>query len=440
MQHPSKVNEYHFTASEFDWEIAPGKTIRAWGFNGQLPGPVINAKKGETVAIKVKNQLPEPTIIHWHGIRLDAAMDGTDAVQNPIQPGEEFEYRFVVPDAGTFWYHSHFNETVQVERGMYGALVVKDENDPVLDDEKVIMIDDMKLRPDYQFKQPFWFLPRFIERHDGRQGDTLLINGKKDSELEMNAGQIERWRIINSSSARYFRLYFEGRPFKIIGTDGGLIQTPVIATEALLTPGERLDIVIGPFQEGEVFQLKSLAYNRTTFVKAKPQAFAIVKVKEQKPSIAYIPDQLRAIETLAAPNATTSRKIKFSVGPSLRKGLNFLVNNRMHLNDSSVKMGELQVWEVSNTSLMDHPFHLHGYFFQVLEENGKQPEYLSWKDTYNLRPRSKVKIAWMPDRQGTWMYHCHILEHHAAGMMAHFNVTGDSRAETSMPSTHKHHH
>src|SRR5687767_13895200 len=230
MQTPSKEVKYQLHVTEFDWEIAPGKLIKAWGFNNQVPGPVLKASKGDTIVVNVINDLQQPTIIHWHGIRLPAQMDGTGEVQNPIQPGEEFEYRFVVPDAGTFWYHSHFNETVQVEKGMYGALVVKDENDPVLDEEKVIMIDDMKLRPDQRFKQPSWFLPRFIERHDGREGDTLLINGKRDSELEMNAGQIERWRIINSSSARYFRLYFEGRPFKIIGTDGGLIQTPVIAT------------------------------------------------------------------------------------------------------------------------------------------------------------------------------------------------------------------
>ncbi len=440
MQQQSKERKYTLAASEFDWEIAPGKTIRAWGFNGQVPGPVIKAQKGETVIINVTNQLSQPTIIHWHGIRLEAPMDGTDAVQRPIQPGEEFEYRFVVPDAGTFWYHSHFNETEQVEKGLYGALVVTDENDPVLDDEKVIMIDDMKLTRKNTFKKPSWFLPKFIERHDGRQGESLLINGKEDSVLEIHAGQTERWRIINSSSARYFHLYFEGRPFKIIATDGGLIQSPVTATELLLTPGERADIVMGPFREGEELALQSLAYNRTTFLKAKRQTFARIKVKGEKQSLAFVPGKLRTIEPLATPHAPVSRKINFSVGPDLRNGLNFLVNKKMHLNDIPVKMGELQVWELSNTSLMDHPFHLHGYFFQVLEEKGKQPKYLSWKDTYNLKPRSKVKIAWMPDRPGTWMYHCHILEHHAAGMMAHFSVTTDTNAKIEISPTHQHQH
>ncbi len=441
MRNESKVVEYLLEATEFNWEIAAGKTVMAWGFNNQLPGPIIKAQKGETVSVKVKNNLPEPTIIHWHGIRLPAAMDGTDGVQRPIEPGEEFEYRFVVPDAGTFWYHSHYNETVQVEKGMYGALIVEDKEDPVLDGEKVIMIDDMKLSANNEFSKPSWFLPRIIERHDGREGETLLINGKESPVIDIHADQMERWRFINSSSARYFRLHFEGKAFKIIGTDGGLLEAPRTVTQALITPGERLDVVIGPFNEGETFALESIGYNRMTFLRAKRQKFATVKVKEPKPSIAFIPEKLRSIKQLAPQNAQASRKVKLSVGPSLTNGMNFLINNKMHVNDKPVMVGETQVWEVSNSSLMDHPFHLHGFFFQVIEENGKAPAYLSWKDTYNLKPRTKIKIAWMPDnRQGTWMYHCHILEHHAAGMMANFDVIDGSKPYEARPDIHMHHH
>ncbi|MBV6438769.1 MAG: hypothetical protein EPGJADBJ_00395 [Saprospiraceae bacterium] len=122
--------------------------------------------------------------------------------------------------------------------------------------------------------------------------------------------------------------------------------------------------------------------------------------------------------------------------------MDFLVNGDVHVDDKPVKVGELQIWEVSNTSLMDHPFHLHGFFFQVIEENGKAPAYRAWKDTINLTPRSKMKIAWMPDnRPGTWMYHCHILEHHAAGMMAHFEVVDGNKPneETTPVQTHHHH-
>lgn len=423
MKNKNNVVAYQFEAAEFQWEIAPGKTIAAWGFNQQVPGPVIKARKGDTLVVKLKNNLSEPTIIHWHGIRLPAAMDGTGEVQQPVQPGQEFEYRFTLDDAGTFWYHSHHNETVQMERGMYGAIIVEDEQDPVLDAEKVFVIDDMKLSADFEFTTPTWALPRLIERHDGRQGDTLLINGKVNSVFNLYAGQRERWRFINASSARYFKLHLGGKAFNIIGTDGGLIEKPVAATEALITPGERLDILVGPFNEGEAFPIDALSYNRSTFLRPKTQTFATVQVLDPRPTTAAVPETLRVIEPLAPPDAAINRKIKFSVGPSMKNGLNFLVNNDLHVNDAPVRVGELQVWEINNVSLMDHPFHLHGFFFQVLEINGKAPQYKAWKDTINLTPRTKVKIAWMPDnRPGKWMYHCHILEHHASGMMAHFEV------------------
>jgi FtsP/CotA-like multicopper oxidase with cupredoxin domain len=414
--------QFELTASAFSWKLSEEKTIQAWGFNRQVPGPVLKAKKGDTISVKVKNELSEPTIVHWHGIRLPATMDGTGDVQRPIQPGEEFEYEFVVPDAGTFWYHSHHNETMQVERGMYGALIVEDDSDPVTDGEKVLMIDDMKLGSGNEFKTGNLF-QRWVERHDGREGDTLLINGKEKAVINMNAGQTERWRLINSSSARYFFLHFGGRPFRIIATDGGLLEAAREVTEALLTPAERIDILMGPFNEGESFAIESLPYNRMTFLKAKRQTFATVKVGPKKDSVAAIPDRLREIQPLAAADAPATRKVKLSVDPSLKRGIDFTVNKTLHGTDKPVNVGELQVWEVSNTSMMDHPFHLHGFFFQVLQINGKPVDHIAWKDTVNLPPRSKVKIAWIPDnRPGRWMYHCHILEHHAAGMMAHFEV------------------
>lgn len=427
-QHQNHTLTYHLEASVFPWEIAPGKTVEAWGFNQQLPAPVLKARKGDTLVVQVKNSLNEPTLIHWHGIRLPAAMDGTGAVQQPIAPGESFEYRFVVPDAGTFWFHAHANETVQLERGMYGALIVEDENDPVTDGDRVWMLDDMKLTAGHAFTQPAWFFPRLMERHDGRQGDTLLVNGKENPVIAIHAGQQERWRFINAASARYVNLHLGGKAFRIIGTDGGLLESPRTVSQVLITPGERVDIVAGPFAEGETFAIESLPYNRMTMLRAKRQTFATVQVGAPRPSVAYIPDTLRKIAPLAPRDAAITRKVKLSVGASLRHGMDFRVNGAVHVNDKPVTVGELQVWEVFNASLMDHPFHLHGFFFQVLEENGQAPEYRAWKDTLNIPPRTRIRIAWMPDnRPGTWMYHCHILEHHAAGMMANFEVVDPSK-------------
>lgn len=441
MKNQTKISEYNFEASEFNWEITPGKTIKAWGFNKQLPGPVLRANVGDTLVVRLTNNLKEATAVHWHGIRLPAAMDGTDAMQKPVKPGESFEYRFIVPDAGTFWYHSHTNETIQMEKGMYGALIVDDNNDPVVDGERIFLIDDMKLNDKNEFTKPSWFLSKAIERHDGRQGNTLLINGKENPVVNVNGGQTERWRFINSSSARYFVLHLGGKEFKIIASDGGLLEHPITVREALITPGERIDIVLD-FKEGETFPIESLAYSRMTMlVRPKQETFATVKVGVSKPTKAFIPETLRSIEVLAQQDAAVTRKIKFSVDPRIRDQKDFRINDGVHVNDKPVMVGELQVWEVSNTSRMDHPFHLHGFFFQVLEENGKPPAYRAWKDTVNLKPQSTVKIAWMPDnRPGTWMYHCHIIEHHAAGMMAHFDVIDGSKPYEQKPSTHTHHH
>lgn len=441
MNNQSKVVAYNFEASEFDWELASGKTIKAWGFNKQLPGPVLRANAGDTLVVRVTNNLPEATTIHWHGICLPASMDGTHGVQKPIEPGEVFEYRFVVPDAGTFWYHSHTNETVQMERGMYGALIVDDETDIQVDGDRIFMIDDMKLNAKNEFTKPSWFLPRMLERHDGRQGNTLLLNGKENVMVEMNAGQTERWRFINSSSARYFVLHLGGKSFDVIGTDGGLLEKVFSVTELLITPGERMDILVGPFTDGETFAIESLAYNRMTSLKSKRETFATVVVGASQPTHFAISNQLRVIKALASQDAAITRKISFSVDPRIRDGKDFRVNGGTHVHDKPVQVGELQVWEISNTSRMDHPFHLHGFFFQVIEENGKAPAYKAWKDTFNLKPRTTIKIAWMPDnRPGTWMYHCHIIEHHAAGMMATFDVVNKSLLQVEKSENTQHHH
>jgi len=420
--HPTTVS-YHLEASKFPWNIAPGKTVEAWGFNGQLPGPVLKAKKGDTLVVRIKNTLPEPTIVHWHGIRLPAAMDGTGDVQKPIGPGETFEYRFVVPDAGTFWYHSHANETVQMERGMYGALIVEDAGDPVFDQERVLMFDDMKLTADHQFTVPGGRLDRWGESHFGREGDTFLINGSETPVLGMAAGQMERWRLINASSARYIRLSIGGKPFRMIGTDGGLLETPRTITDYLLAPGERIDAAVGPFAAGETLSIESLPYKGSHGKIRAGEHYGTVSVGPRQISRAFLPEQLRTIEPLAAQDAPATRKLKISLGLSLQNGADFQFNRTRHGLDQPVRVGELQIWEVNNSTLMHHPFHLHGFFFQVLEVDGKMPEYRAWKDTFNIAPSSKIKIAWMPDnRPGMWMYHCHVLEHHTAGMMANFEV------------------
>ena len=406
-------------AREIDWQFVPGTTTRAWGYNGQIPGPTIEARVGDVLEIRFTNGLPQPTNIHWHGLRVPAAMDGTEMVQRSVAPGETFVYRFRLPDAGTFWYHPHSNETVQLEMGLYGALIVRGEDEPQLDAERVLVLDDVRLDRQGQIA-PFGGI---VEHHDGREGDTRLVNGKAEPVLKIAAGQVERWRVVNASSARYIRLSVGGKPFKILGTDGGLIEAPVTATEVLLATADRVDIAVGPFAEGEEFAIEALQYLRRTIRKRKDERFATLRVGPSRPTTARIPQRLRTIAPLAPPSAAPNRTVKLGIKLSLRRMVDFVINRERHHRDKPVKAGELQVWDVVNTTLMDHPFHLHGFFFQVISVNGAPPPWRSWEDVVNVPPRATVRIAWLPDdRPGSWMYHCHILEHHASGMMGHFDV------------------
>jgi FtsP/CotA-like multicopper oxidase with cupredoxin domain len=196
---------------------------------------------------------------------------------------------------------------------------------------------------------------------------------------------------------------------------------------------------VGPFSEGAVLSLESLPYDRHA-PKRKVERFATVRVGPAQRSSAVIPERMRTIEQLATRDQTPNRVVKLSERLSIRRGTDFMINDEMHHNDKPVTVGELQVWDIENASHMDHPFHLHGFFFQVLSVNGAAPAFRSWEDTVNVPPKGRVRIAWMPDdRPGYWMYHCHILEHHAGGMMANFAVVraGDSGADNmAMPSCH----
>jgi FtsP/CotA-like multicopper oxidase with cupredoxin domain len=420
-----------------DWEIAPGRTLPGWTYNGQVPGPNIEGNVGDVLVVRLTNSLPEPTTIHWHGLRVPSSMDGTDDVQKPVEPGETFEYRFVLPDPGTFWYHPHSNETVQLERGLYGALVVRGPDEPRFDRERVLVFDDVMLD---RKTGGFAKFGGFSQKHSGREGDMRLINGRAEPEIIVSAGQLERWRVLNASSARYVLLSLGGKPFRILGTDGGFIERPVTVSEALLVPGDRLDLAVGPFEQGETLAIESLAYGRL-HGKGKREPFGTIRVGPPAPSKASVPERLRTIEPLVRGDATPNREVHLGAKMSLKRGLDWVVDGAMHHAAPPVTVGELQVWDVVNDTFIDHPFHLHGFFFQVLEAKGAPPSFLSWEDTINIPSRDRVRIAWMPDdRPGRWMYHCHILEHHEAGMMAHFQVLRPGEeAEAGGAHAHAHH-
>jgi len=414
---PLAAQRYELVAAPGLWRIAAEKSLPGFAYGGRFPGPVLEAREGIPLEIVFRNHLSEPTVVHWHGLRIPAAMDGTEMSQSPVQSGGSFTYAFTPPDAGTFWYHPHTNESRQIERGLVGTVVVRGASDPVVDAEQLLVFDDVSVSG-----QDFGRFGTPVQRWNGREGKVLLINGRADTQLAMSANQVERWRILNASNARYLRLALGGQTFRLIATDGGLIERPIALTEVLLTPGDRVDLAVGPFEEGTVINIESLAYDRGVG-KGEAARYGSVRVGAPRPSVARLPEVLRSIPPLAEADAKPTRMVTLDGRISLLRAVDWTINGKGNPHDAPVKVGELQVWDIVNESKIDHPFHLHGFFFQVLSQNGVPSTMRSWEDVVNVPAKSRVRIAWMPDdRPGMWMYHCHIVEHQGAGMMAHFEV------------------
>jgi FtsP/CotA-like multicopper oxidase with cupredoxin domain len=197
----------------------------------------------------------------------------------------------------------------------------------------------------------------------------------------------------------------------VIASDGGLLPRPAQVAEVLLASGERSDVAVGPFTEGESVEIEALPYDRGRGESGR-ERLATLRVGPPAASRTVIPGVLRNIERLADADANPTRTISMKA----------LMHGGSQL-DEPVRVGEVQVWDLVNETSQDHPFHLHGFFFQVLKGDASSPGGVSWKDTVNVPRQSEVRIAWLPDdRPGRWMYHCHTLEHHAMGMMAHFDV------------------
>ena len=295
--------------------------------------------------------------------------------------------------------------------------------------ERVLVLSDATVEPTGELSPD--------NDRQGWDGNVRLVNGVAEPEVMVAGGQVERWRVINASSARYVKLSIDGRAFVTLGTGGGLLESPLTVHDALLPPGDRIDIEVGPFEPGETVSVLSAPYDRG-FGGGESERFATVRVAPRADSQAVFPQRLRVIEPLVTGPLTPTREVRLGERAGGHGEVDYLINETQHLRGEDVVVGELQVWDIVNTSALDHPFHLHGFFFQVVERDGVAPAFRSWEDTVNVPAGGRVRIAWMPDdRPGEWMYHCHILEHHAAGMTAHFRVVrGASDHEPSQVSPH----
>lgn len=419
------ILEIEVEARITDMEILPGRMTPVWTYNGGLPGPLIRAKVGDRLIVHFKNSLPEATTIHWHGVRVSNDMDGAPGMtQDPIGPGEQFTYDFVFKDAGTFWYHPHFDSPAQVGYGLYGPIVVEDPAEPeVFGDELVLMLSDMSLDEDGEFVSPDSgtnFGDLF-----GREGEVLLVNGKVLPSLKVRQGKQQRWRVINAARTRYYTLRYRRAEFVKLGGDGGLAERSQKLDAIKLTPSERVDLVFTPPDDpGTTGEFKWYPTDRgygTTFNRFSENMMNVITVDEPAVQPEVIPETLRDIEPIDLTGAI-EKDIELTIeilgDGSVEMGINGVPEweaKPMH-----AKVGETQVWRVINNSDFDHPFHLHGFFFQVLDDS--RP--LEWKDTVNVPVKSERRLAVKFDeRPGMWMFHCHILDHAEVGMMGHLHVS-----------------
>jgi suppressor of ftsI len=417
--------EMELTAAPSQVEMVPGKPTTAWAYNGTVPGPTIELHEGDAVTIHFHNKLAQTTTVHWHGLHIPAGADGSP--MDPVPSGGSRDYVFKVPvgSAGTYWYHPHpdMTTTEQVSRGLYGALVVRPATpaeDPLAGiTDRLMILSDNRFLPDGSVDFPDHMAPAgHVDAENGREGNVLMINAHAMPSVSIRPGELQRWRIINASPARVYRLAIPGQKLVHVGSDGGLFAKPAVVDELLLANSERVEILVKGGEPGSRTVLQTLPYDRYD-PHTRPadwnQPRDLLEVQtstDAVPQAMAIPTALRDVQPTDATKIAAHRVIVFSQG---------LINGKamdMKRVDVTVRLNTTEIWQIENVVAMDHPFHLHGFRFQVLDRDGVPEPFPAWKDSVNVPKHGKVRvIVRFEDFPGKWMFHCHILDHEDMGMM-----------------------
>lgn len=439
------VRSYTFDARPFSFSV-DGKTVSTWALNEQVPGPEIRLREGDTLRVVVRNGLPEPTTIHWHGLPIPNAMDGVPNVTQPaIKPNDTFTYQFTVPVAGTYMYHSHAG--LQLDRGLYGPLIVEPTRETLsYDRESVLVFDDwldgLPGTPGDAMKQLIADGDRMgMGSGGGMSGmggmgsgtpapvppdvvyPLYLINGRPSSapvEIPVKKGDRVRLRLINPSGATIYRVALGGHRLTVTHADGQAIE-PVEVDALRLGMGERYDVLVTANNPG-VWQLAAQVEGTTRQTRA---IFRYAGSTGTPPAADLQPPELnrqildyRMLK--AGPDVTG-----LPTGPAdqvvpivLKGGMGqyvWTINDQVFAKaDPLTVAGRRRVrFEMNNLSMMPHPMHLHGHFFQVDNGTGRGP----LKDTVLVEPMQRLAIDWTSDNPGSWAFHCHNLYHQEAGMM-----------------------
>jgi len=386
-------------AAPHTW-TAGDEAVDGYAFNGQVPGPTLRARVGDTLVVELDNQLGMDSSIHWHGVDVPYAMDGAGWQVSPVEAGSSFTYTFVLEQAGTFWYHPHFDTAHQVDRGLYGVLVVEDPSDPPVDDELVLVFDGTG------------------EVEAGEHHATVdptpgrwLINGLVEPIWSPQSGQIVRVRMVNASNAGYLAL----DDVRVIATDQGLLPAP--EASLVLAPGDRAELEwsVGP----DATEIEAVPWSL-----AGPSAFPAIPVFGVAPAGSLpAPAALSWAFSGAAPTPDPGRTdLRYTFTGSAENGWEINGQTFPAIEPDVVALGSEVVLEIRNVSPAHHPFHLHGMTFEVLSVDGVAPALRRVEDTLDIAVQQTVRLRIVADNPGDWMSHCHILPHAEDGMMTVLTV------------------
>ena len=380
---PGEAMEVEVVAEPLTVTWSDGSATEMWAYRdgaaavATLPGPLIVAERGQRLTVHLLNRLDTAnTTLHLHGARLPAPMDGSMATQTVVAPGEEFHHVLDVVDEGLAWYHPHVAAEEQVERGLYGPLLMRGGAEADVTADRVLMLDDLRLDGDGAVDA---FTSE--DRAHGRAGDLLLINGMLAGEGALRVVGRERWRLVNAANARTFRLGFaDRRSMRVVAGDGGGIAEPFDATEVCIAPGERLEFLV----EAEA---------STTFVDfgfdrgygldpGGETALFDLEVQGRPARVEPIPEAWEARPGLEIPDGAPTRRMVLESGTSADGDPLHTINGEswpFHT-PLDTTVGTVEIWTVENRTEGDQPFHIHGTYFEVLDVDGVPPARRAWKD------------------------------------------------------------
>ncbi|WP_240510727.1 multicopper oxidase family protein [Corynebacterium hadale] len=425
------VREIELTAQEGHAEILPGVRTKTWGFNGDFLGPTLYMRNGETVRMTVRNQVSEPTVVHWHGMHLPADADGGPALA--FAPGEQWQPEWTVrQDAATVWYHPHPHgvSALHAYRGLAGGIVIADDDADALGlpstygvDDIPVVITDAKFTDDGQ-------LDETIDPTYGLLGDTPLINGITKPKLEAEASRL-RLRLLNGTTMRFHNLSF-GTPVHVIATDQGLLERPVEVDSILLSPGERAEVILD-LEAGKTAKLRSIGVPDGGGLPDEEVAngfglgdtFDLLEITgPASGSNGDLPSELAAAPEVSSDDVQAAVEREFRL-------------NGFQINEQSMDMDRIdfvidkegpEVWTVTNENAdWPHNFHIHNARFRVLGVEGGELAFTDgWHDTVYIPPLATVRlyvdIPFLPNSEYAFMYHCHMLFHEDEGMMGQFKI------------------